>query len=567
MKKLLLLLFLSFTLSIFSQVTNEGTPASWNLMQKAGLNAISLPEIDIKKIKAEDDINDKLEAKPYRVGVIHKVNYGLDNGGSWTPLPNGDRIWRILLSSKDAVHLSVVFDKFFLPEGANIYLYNDDRTDLLGAYTSTSNNEKQLLGSWFVKGERLWIEYYEPEDVEGQGILNISSVVHGYRLGHDYQKGYLSENIQKSLNDSGDCNHDVNCPIGADFEAERDILKKSVAFLNMGDGYICSGALINNTAQDKTPYFLTANHCYERDIIGGEDPADASLFSMRFNWISPNPVCAAVANSTQGPTNFTISGSTLKAKNAGSDFLLVELNSAIPASWDVTYAGWDRTDTNPTFEVGIHHPAGDIMKICRDDTGASKAVVNGAQSWIIKGVGAGTVQDGGWELGVTEGGSSGSPLFDQNGRIIGQLFGGTATCIDTEDDNGFDFYGRFATSWDSGIDAASRLEDWLDPIGGEGAPTTLDALGNVLAVNDEYLERNISIFPNPTSGFIQIKIKEWVNDMRYEVYNVLGQTLKSNELQNNEILDLTDLPNDIYFIKIAELDSNRILVKKIVLNR
>ena len=69
MKKLLLLLFLSFTVSIFSQVTNEGTPASWNLTQKAGLNAISLPGIDIKKIKAEDDINDKLEAKPYRVGI------------------------------------------------------------------------------------------------------------------------------------------------------------------------------------------------------------------------------------------------------------------------------------------------------------------------------------------------------------------------------------------------------------------------------------------------------------------------------------------------------------------
>ena len=89
----------------------------------------------------------------------------------------------------------------------------------------------------------------------------------------------------------------------------------------------------------------------------------------------------------------------------------------------------------------------------------------------------------------------------------------------------------------------------------------------MLAVNDEYLERNISIFPNPTSGFIQIKIKEWVNDMRYEVYNVLGQTLKSNELQNNEILDLTDLPSDIYFMKITELETNRVMVKKIVLKR
>ncbi|MDH5414786.1 MAG: T9SS type A sorting domain-containing protein [Flavobacteriaceae bacterium] len=557
MKKLLLLLVLSFTVSIFSQVTNEGTPASWNLTQKAGLNAIALPGIDIKKIKAEDDVNDKLEAKPYRVGVMQKVNYGLDNAGVWTKLPNGDRIWRILFSSKDAIHLSVNFNRFYLPKGANIYLYNDDRSDLLGAYEDNSNNEKQMLGSWFVNGERLWIEYYEPKDVQGEGILNISSVIHGYRMAHTYQKGY--DSLEK-INESGDCNHDVDCPIGADFEAERDILKKSVALLSMNNGYICSGALVNNTAEDKTPYFLTANHCYTDPNDIDSNPA---LYSMRFNWISPNPVCAATTSSTTSSSNITSGGSTLIAKNPDSDFMLVKLNNAIPTGWDVTFAGWDRTDIEPTFEVGIHHPSGDIMKICRDDTGAVKATTGSEDVWLIGGTGAG-IGDG-WELGVTEGGSSGSPLFDQNGRIIGQLFGGTAACTGTNDNDAYDLYGRFATSWDSGVISSLRLNNWLDPLGTN--PPTIDALDNILAVNDEYLEKNISIFPNPTSGFVQIKIREWVSDMRYEVYNVIGQTLKSNELQNNEILDLTDLPSDIYFIKITELETNRILVKKLVLKR
>jgi hypothetical protein len=557
MKKLLLLLVLSFTLSIFSQVTNEGTPASWNLTQKAGLNAIALPGIDIKKIKAEDDINDKLEAKPYRVGVLQKVNYGLDNAGAWTQLPNGDRIWRVLFSSKDAIHLSVNFDKFLLPKGAHIYLYNDEKSDLLGAYKDNSNNEKQMLGTWFVKGEKLWIEYYEPKDVQGQGILNISSVIHGYRMAHTFQKGY---NSLEKINESGDCNHDVDCPIGADFEAERDILKKSVALLSLNNGYICSGALVNNTSQDKTPYFLTANHCYTDPNDIDSNPA---LYSMRFNWISPNPVCAATTNSTTSSSNITSGGSTLIAKNPDSDFMLVKLNNAIPTGWDVTYAGWDRTDIEPTFEVGIHHPSGDIMKICRDDTGAIKATTGSEDVWLIGGTGAGVGE--GWELGVTEGGSSGSPLFDQNGRIIGQLFGGTAACIGTNDNDAYDLYGRFATSWDSGVISSLRLNNWLDPLGTN--PTTLNALENVLAVNDEYLEKNISIFPNPTSGFVQIKIREWNNDMDYEVYNILGQTLKSNRLQNNEILDLTDLSSDIYFIKITEVETNRILVKKIVLNK
>jgi len=547
-----------------AQVTNEGNPASWKITEKKSVTAISLPLIDLKKIKKEDDLNDKLIAKPYRIGVPHKVNYGLDNGGVWTELSNGDRIWRILFTSEDAVHLSVVFDQFFLPKGGNIYMYNDDRTDLLGAYTEIENNEKEVLGSWFVKGDKLWIEYYEPKEVRGQGKLHLSTIIHGYKLGHHYQKGY-NDDLQKALNDSGDCNYDVNCFIGSDFESQKNILKKSVAFLNMGDGYICSGGLINNTAEDKTPYFLTANHCFTR----ATGVADPSLFSMRFNWISPNPICAEAVNSNNGPQNMVMTGSTLMARHVTSDFLLVKINNPIDPLWDVTYAGWDRSDTDPTFEVGIHHPAGDIMKISRDNNGAIKGdveyqseVIN---AWLIDGVKSGSstpleLLASGWEIGVTEGGSSGSPLFNQDGRVIGQLFGGWSNGCDGLTDNGAAvIYGRFATSWDLG------LKNSLDPLGtGE---ETLDTLENVLAVNDEYLEQNISIFPNPTSGFVQIKIREWISDMDYEVYNILGQILKSNRLQNNEILDLTNLPSDIYFMKITEIETNRILVKKIVLNK
>jgi len=554
MKKTILFLFFCYSLTSVAQVTNEGEPASWALNTKSNITAISLPQVDIQKVKSQDDINDNLRAKPYRIGIPHKVNYGLDNAGTWTQLPNGDRIWRILFSSKDAVHLSVAFDEFFLPKGGKIYLYNNDRTDKSGAYTDIQNNEERVLGTWFVNGDKLWIEYYEPKNVRGQGKLNLSSVIHGYRLGHTYQKGYFND-IQKGLNDSGDCNHDVDCPIGSDFESEKNILKKSVAFLNMGDGFICSGGLLNNTAEDKTPYFLTANHC------SGTDPA---LYSMRFNWISPNPVCAATTNSTDAVDNFTISGATLRANNADSDVMLVEINSAIPNNWDVTYAGWDRTDIAPSFVVGIHHPSGDIMKICRDDSGVVKAPhsINGgpvAQTWEI------TTAGGGWELGVTEGGSSGSALFDPNGRIIGQLFGGAAACLGIFDNGSLDFYGRFAISWETGTTTATRLRDWLDPTNTNS--TTLDAINNVLAISDEFLEINLSIFPNPTTGILYINKSAMVGELSYEVYNTLGQGLKSDKIENNTAITLNNLPNNIYFVKIIEINTNRSLVKKIVLNK
>jgi lysyl endopeptidase len=566
-KILLALLVVCFSLNISAQITNEGTPASWEMTEsKASISAISLPQVDMQKVKSEDEISDKVRTKPYRIGISHKVNYGLNNAGVWTELANGDRIWRIGFNSKDALNLSVVFDQFYIPENANLYLYNNDKTDLVGAYTKINNNDKKRLGSWFVSGDKLMIEYFEPKEVRGEGILNISDVMHGYRLGNDFQKGYFKDEHQK-IDDSGDCNHDVNCPIGNDFDDKKDVLKKSVAFLIMPDpgigSFICTGSLINNTDQDNKPYFLTANHCYERD---NGTTRDESLFTMRFNWISPNPDCGTTAGSTNGPTNFVMEGSTLRARNAGSDFMLLELDNDIPESWDVTFAGWDRSDTTPSFQVGIHHPSGDIMKVCRDNNPASKVLQFGTQTWDINGLtnSGNSGNATGWEIGVTEGGSSGSALYDQNGRIIGQLLGGLAACSGTNDNNAHDYYGRFAISWNTGGSAASRLQDWLDPAGTN--PTTLDSKDNTLSVNDEFLEENIAIFPNPTSGLVKVRASGLVGDLSYEVFNLLGQSLKSDVLQN-ESIQLNSLSNNIYFIKIIEVDTNKSLVKKIVLNR
>ncbi len=562
-RKVLLVIVITVAINVSGQVTNEGIPSSWDMIEeKSDISSISLPIIDIQEIKKQDLINDELKSKPYRIGIPIKINYGLDNAGTWTELPSGDRIWRIGFNSKDALHLSVNFNQFLLPKGGKIYLYNDDKSDMSGAYTDIQNNNEKVLGTWFVKGEKVWVEYYEPKEVEGEGVLNISSIIHGYRLGNDYQKNYLTNSERKGLDDSGDCNQDVDCPIGADFEAQKDLLKKSVAFLNMGDGFVCSGTLVNNTNEDLTPYFLTADHCFERSG-GGE--ANPSLFSMRFNWISPSPDCATIAGSENSSTNFVMTGSVERARNSGSDVALVEINNPIPLGWDVTYAGWDRSDAIPSFQVGIHHPSGDIMKICRDDDSASKVSQFGVATWDINGL----TQSGnsgnstGWELGVTEGGSSGSALFDQNGRIIGQLLGGLAACSGIDDNNAHDYYGRFAVSWDAGGSAATQLQDWLDPAGTN--PMTLDTRQNVLAVNDEFLEQNISVYPNPTTGILQVKTSGLVGKLSYEVFNVLGQLLKSDTLVDN--INLSSLSNNIYFVKIIEIDSKKIIVKKIVLSK
>jgi len=373
---------------------------------------------------------------------MHSVDFGFEDG-QWTTLKNGDRIWRLAVESKDALSMNFIFDEFSIPPGSSVYLYNNDRSDLLGAYTSVQNQESGILGTWIVEGEKVWIEYFEPANVAGQGQLHIAKATHGYRNADTFQDA-------KGLNDSGNCNLDVDCSIGSDWEDNKNHNKRSVGILLSGGQGFCTGALINNTNNDGTPFFLTANHCY----------SNPNAWSFRFGWISPNPVCAANTNSTNGPTNQTISGATLRARSTNADFCLVEINNDIPTAWNRVFAGWDRSDIVPPFTVGIHHPSGDIMKICRDDDSPSKQPNAGAQTWEILGGGS-----QGWELGVTEPGSSGSPLFDDQGRIIGQLYGGAAACSGTNDNNAYDYYGRLGVAWDTGSSASTRLEDWLDPQG------------------------------------------------------------------------------------------------------
>ena len=551
-----ILLSLFITLSAFSQVTDLGNPKSWELNKKNNVSKIIVPTIDLDKVIKEDIVNDKLTAKPYRIGIPTKINYNINNSGTWINLDNGDRIWLFNISSKKALHLSLNFNDFYIPEGAYLYMYNNDKSDLQGAYTKLNNNKENAFGSWLIKGDNIWVEYFEPKEVKEQGRLNISEIIHIYRLEGKHQ---FTKNT-KVLNSSGDCNQDVDCSIGADFDANKDILKRSVAFLNLGNGYVCSGGLVNNTNNDKTPYFLTANHCYE-DVNG--NPSNPALYSMRFNWItSGTPRCATTINSANGPTNQVMNGSTLRAKDNRADFMLVELNNAIPTSWDIQFAGWDRSDASPSFEVGIHHPKGDIMKVCRDNTGAIKSTTGGVPIWVIGGNGFGGGE--GWELGVTEGGSSGSPLFDQDGRVIGQLWAGAAACTGVDDNDEYDYYGRISASWTGGGTDSTRLSNWLDP--NNTGDITTDTLSITANINDFSSLENVIIFPNPTTGIINIDSNYLsLSNFKYSLINILGQEVLKGNLTNQ--LNISNLEQNIYFLKITNTVNNNHLIKKIVLSK
>ncbi len=433
MKKFIIafLLFLPAYI-IQAQISHGGMPYSFSHKNlDKNIPQVQIPQPDLNQLQAEDAITDQYKDIPWRFGVVNPVNLDVTNSGVWTTLKNGDRIWRLKIYAPNAVSINLNYDRFYLPKGGKLFLYTPGYQTVLGSFTHENNKETGEFSTFLTQGEYVIVEYYEPKKQAGKGIIHINEVVYGYRSLFDKAKAFGS---------SGACNVNAIC----DSAVWGDEIRSVVMLLTASNSRFCSGALINNVREDGTPYVLTANHC---------SPSTNNIFMFNYQSSSCSP-------SVDGPTNYTISGCILRANNTPSDFFLVELSSTPPANYNVFYAGWNTIDTPSQNSTGIHHPAGDVKKISHDydPCVSSGYYASGNDHWKIVD----------WDSGTTEGGSSGSPLFDQNHRIIGQLHGGNAACGNDLED----YYGKFAVSWNSVADSSRQLKYWLDP-DNTGA-TTLD---------------------------------------------------------------------------------------------
>lgn len=438
---LLTLLFVGFTTAI-AQVSHGGQPINWQQIE-IGTEPIRLPDLDMEAIESEDAERDQYKEFAFRFGIERTFDLNTENSGTWT-VENGKNVWRLAVYAPEAKSMSFLFSEYELPKGAQLFIYDKEQTHFLGAFTQENKQANGMLATSLVYGENAVIELVLPKKYTNNQVnLTLNKIVHGYRGFNSYFE-LLKETNRDPFGSSGSCNINVNCPLGDDWQVE----KKSVAIIVSGNSGACTGALVNNTANDGYPYFLTANHC-----LGGNVG----------NWVFYFNHETSGCNGDTGPTNESVSGATVVASNGDSDFALLEINNGnpIPSQYDVEWAGWDNTDNeNAVTEVtGIHHPGGDVKKICFDEDGAYHENEGGAAVWYIDE----------WEEGTTEPGSSGSPLFDQNKRIIGQLYGGAASCQNL---GGADWYGRFGVSWDNSNNANGRLHDWLAP--GNSGITLLD---------------------------------------------------------------------------------------------
>jgi len=445
------IMFLAFLFSVCNsnaQISEGGTPITFSEeythLVKDNIPTYKLPFVDNEGQMriVEEMVRGCEDCKKNYWGTGFDVNIQFKEVAKYQQTTDGHNLWLYQIESDNAYSLQIYFRKFKLPNGARLFLYNEDRSMILGAFTSSNNKQHEKLALQPIKGKSIIVEYFEPQNPDFAGELIISNLIHDF-------KGLFGG--KGPFGNSGSCEVNVACPEGDGWEDEISSVAIILYYNWINQlAAICSGALINNTNEDGIPYFLTANHC--ADGIG-------SPYEY-WNWVFLFNHESSTCSGTTAQITQSVSGSTLLSNGTSSDYLLLLLDNTPPDSYYVCYSGWNKSSSTSTSVVwGIHHPAGDIKKISIDYSTPTQSYWSLAclcyTHWKVND----------WDVGSTTGGSSGSPLFDTDHRIIGQdhLGSGDPECDPNKDTH----YGKFSRSWSDG-----NFEVWLDPA--NTGTTTLD---------------------------------------------------------------------------------------------
>lgn len=463
MKKTLInlgFLILSATFSWNATAQLTAIPQKEKLEINGNLKTLQLSPPNLQQIFSEDIQRDR-NGEFYRIGVSMNTFTTPENAGIWKILPSGDRIWQLKIKSPGAEALSLLFDKFIIYGNTFVNVFDVNGKSLHETLKSSDVQDHGMQNIALCFGDEMILQIREPKNTKPSEI-QLTDVMYGYRS--------TGNSIVSKINESESCQINVNCSEGNEWKDERNGVARILVKEGNNQGW-CTGSLINNTALDCKPYFLTALHC-------GVSSSATDFNQWKFYFKYEATACTNPSSQgSLGGTSTTITGCVKKATSndgggvSGSDFLLVQLGSAANEAATITklksspilayWNGWDANNSVVNNGVGIHHPAGDIKKISKFSTNVvTSGWNNNALSSHWRLIWAATANG----YGVTEGGSSGSPLFNYNNgnsRIIGTLTGGSSYCATPTSP---DFYGKMSYHWDQNSTSGNiKLKTILDP--------------------------------------------------------------------------------------------------------
>src|SRR5690554_3017327 len=449
MKREIFILFIFLTLNhtLSGQISHGGRPLP--LSADAGVRAfaptadifVEMPQFDEQAALWRSGLE---QSRFKSLEFAHKFDVHLrpDNSGINFTVGNTN-VWRVGVRSKNSYSLNILFSKFKLSEGAKVFVYNSDQTEILGSYTHENNSDLNLLPVQPIDGDELIVEYHVPINEVMESDIEIGEVNHDF-------VGIFRAAEPRDPEQS--CHPNLIC-------YPEDIQPGSgvVALIINGTTY-CTGSLVNNTSEDRTPYILTATHCLNNDYDS------RFLNNRRYNLIAGNivaffnydsPTCST---DISGPLQMTMASADSVLINERHDISLLKFKQPPPKEYQPYYLGWNAGSALSAPFHGIHHPNGGVKKVAIDEGTLGigsfdnpKYNMEPGSFWVIKD----------WEVAATEAGSSGSPLLDREKRIVGSLTAGDSYCSS----KGADIYASLNKFWnvEGSLENPNPIKFYLDP--------------------------------------------------------------------------------------------------------
>lgn len=373
---------------------------------------------------------------PAQYGTRIPVQIDLRARGTRSGHPDGGSVWHLRVQADGAHALRFSYDRFRLPPGARLFVYDPAERVVRGAFTAANHTPHGGFATALTPGSVAVLEYYEPPDAAFPGRIRVQAVTHAQRTPYPLNPRAKASTYQpKALA----CSINTACPEGDPWSREA----RATVLIDRG-GSACSGVLLNNASEDFKPYVLTAHHC------GAPAVGDTLNWLVHFNYASPT-----CANPSESPPKQTMTGVVVRAAHSGwrEDFALLELVNPIPSSFRPYYAGWSIDAADSPDGMTPSYPGGAVRKMALE----TDPITDLGARWLST-----------FDQGTVEGGSSGAPLFDAEHRVIGHLRG--AWSIDLNacsgpggDDNAATVvFPKLSHIWDMGTDG-QRMRDFLDP--------------------------------------------------------------------------------------------------------
>ncbi len=443
----------------------------------SGVPVLETPPVDVRGARAAARAASVADGpgagdEPVRFAEPFTVDVSPLSHGRWETTLNGrTAVWRLRVVSEGAVSLNFGFARYWMPPGGRLRVHTPDGAEVLGPYTDADNEAHGELWTPVLSGGDAVIEVTVPVDRIGELDLDLTKVNRGLRdlVSVASPSGLRDLASVTPASSFEPCRVDVACSEGDPY---RDQIR-SVGIISVMGAFFCTGTLVNNTAKDGKPYFLTARHCFEEAYDLSTLRVQAA--SVVVYWNYERPACGS-GNGTRSDTQ---TGAVLRVARdqptwppgpdsvSDTDTVLLELDDDPHPAHHLYLAGWDSGSSAPASAVGIHHPLDTEKAISFENHSLTRTAY-----WSDTPVADGDfwrVAD--WDKGAIESGSSGSALFDPNKRIVGVLRGGQGRCGDDDPV----WYGALTASWKSSDGSSVRqLADWLDP--GDTGVTALDGM-------------------------------------------------------------------------------------------